>query len=140
MLAQKIAFDGQLVVGDTEYGKNIILWVRKNLGNFPKEKNEKVNYINYCIGREPSFKEWMQQLCKDLAELIKEKNHQETESIWSEIRAQESSMPPRARNTFVRRGLSKLLIFEDTDLALKVFRSGKVKSTEVPPYAYEIGL
>jgi hypothetical protein len=82
----------------------------------------------------------MISLKTDLEGLLKKRALEELEQIWEMERSRSAGRAPRARKTSVRRGLSKILIFEDSNVAMRLFGGKRVKSNEVPDYAYELGL
>jgi hypothetical protein len=138
--AQAASFDGQLLVGDKKYGDKLQQWIDRNLKRFPKEKHEKADFITEEARTDKVLKSLLDQFTTDLEALLKKNAPVELEQVWAMERKRTPGRAPRARDTFVRRGLSKLLIFEDLDVALRLFSGKRVKAEEVPEYAYELGL
>ncbi len=138
--AQAASFDGQLIVGDLKYGNELQSWIDDNLGSFPKDKHEKVSFIIDQANTDKKLRRLLIAFTTDIEALLKKKAPQELEQVWVMERKRTPGRAPRARDTFVRRGLSKLLIFEDLDVALRLFSGKRVKADEVPEYAYELGL
>jgi hypothetical protein len=138
--AQDSSFDGQLLVGDKKYGNKLQQWIDHNLKSFPKDKHEKVDFIVDEAKKDKILKPLLDQFTVDLEALLKKRAPVELEQVWVMERSRSPGRAPRARDTFVRRGLSKLLIFEDLDVALRLFSGKRVKADEVPEYAYELGL
>jgi len=138
--AQAASFDGQLLVGDKKYGGKLQKWIDGNLSSFPKDKHEKVVFLQDEVKTNKVLKGLMKSLSSDLRTLLKKKAPVELEQVWSMERARSAGRAPRARDTFVRRGLSKILIFEDADVAVRLFSGKRVKADEVPAYGYELGL
>jgi hypothetical protein len=139
-LAQAASFDGQLIVGDLTYGPDLRKWIDRNLKRFPKDKHEKVEFLISEARTDAALRSLLKQFTKHLEILLKKKAPLELDQVWAMERKRSPGRAPRARDTFVRRGLSKLLIFEDLDVALRLFSGKGVKAKEVPEYAYELGL
>jgi hypothetical protein len=139
-LAQAASFDGQLLVGDLKYGAQLQKWIQDNLSRLPKEKLEKVDFLKSEAKSDASLRGLLISFCSDLEALLKKKAPVELGQIWSMERKRPPIGAPGARNTFVRRGLSKLLIFEDVEVAIRLFSGKVVRAEDVPVYAYELGL
>ena len=139
-LAQAASFDGQLIVGDLTYGPDLRKWIDRNLKRFPKDKHEKVEFLISEARTDAALRSLLKQFTKHLEILLKKKAPLELDQVWAMERKRSPGRAPRARDMFVRRGLSKLLIFDDFDVALRLFGGKRVKAEEVPEYAYELGL
>jgi hypothetical protein len=137
---QAASFDGLLIVGERKYGDKLRQWIDDSLKRFPKDKHEKADFIIDEARVDKSLKSLLDQFSGDLEALLKKKAPVELEQVWAMERKRTPGRAPRARDTFVRRGLSKLLIFEDLDVALRLFSGKGVKEDEVPEYAFELGL
>jgi len=138
--AQAASFDGQLLVGDKKYGGKLQKWIDDNLSAFPKDKHEKVVFLQKEVKTDKVLKGLMKSLSADLKTLLKKKASVELDQVWAMERGRSAGRAPRARDTFVRRGLSKILIFEDLDAAIRLFTGKRVGVEEIPFYAYELGL
>jgi hypothetical protein len=138
--AQAASFDGQLLVGDRKYGDNLQQWIDHNLKRLPKDKHEKVDFITAEARSNKTLEALLDQFTVDLEALLKKNAPAELDQVWAMERKRTPGRAPRARDTYVRRGLSKLLIFEDLDVALRLFSGKRVRADEVPEYAYELGL
>jgi hypothetical protein len=138
--AQAASFDGQLLVGDLRYGTELQEWIDENLGSFPKDKNEKVDFLIQEAKNDKELRRILGAFSSDLEALLKKKAPPELEQVWAMERKRAPGRAPRARDTFVRRGLSKLLIFEDLDVSIRLFSGKRVTEKEVPAYAFELGL
>jgi hypothetical protein len=138
--AQAASFDGQLLVGDLAYGNDLQKWIDDNVGSLPKDKHEKVDFIVDAAKSDKVLARLMSLFSSDLEALLKKTAPPELDQVWAMERKRTPGRAPRARDTFVRRGLSKLLIFEDVDVALRLFSGKRVGVDEVPEYAYELGL
>jgi len=60
--------------------------------------------------------------------------------LWNVHRARTLPSPPARRETNLRRGLAKLLIFEDLELGASIHENRRVPKDQIPDYAYELGL
>ena len=138
--AQAASFDGQLLVGDLAYGTKLQAWIDGNLARFPKDKHEKVTFLHDEAKKDKALSSLLDSLQNDLKLLLAKKAPPELDQIWTMERKRPSGKAPRAKDTFVRRGLSKLMIFEDLDVAIRLFSGKRVGDHEVPAYAYELGL
>jgi hypothetical protein len=139
--AQAASFDGQLIVGDLDYGDELQGWIDQNLSRFPKEKEEKVKFLETESKSDKVLQGVLQRFTNDLQILIKRKAPAELDNMWQmERQRKRTTRVPPARNTFVRRGLSKLLIFEDIEIAMRLYGGKRVKNEDVPAYAYELEL
>lgn len=138
--AQAASFDGQLLVGDQKYGTQLQKWIDDNLPRVPKDKHEKVDFLQKEVKTDKILKVLMANLTADLEALLKKSAPVELDKIWAMERSRSAGRAPRARDTFVRRGLSKILIFEDPDVAVRLFSGKRVKSDEIPDYVYELAL
>lgn len=139
---QAAAFDGQLIVGDKEYGRQLQRWVDGNASRLPTEDRAKAEAIREAVAKKPGddkLKELATALVADIGPLL-ESSQPELDHLWMMERRRDAGKAPSARDTFLRRGLSKLLIFEDVDLALKLYRGAGVRLDEVPVYAFQLGL
>ena len=138
--AQAASFDGQLLVGDLAYGTKLQAWIDGNLARLPKDKHEKVTFLHDEAKTDKLLSSLLGSLQDDLKLLLAKKAPPELDQIWTMERKRPSGKAPRAKDTFVRRGLSKLMIFEDLDVAIRLFSGKRVGDHEVPAYAYELGL
>ena len=138
--AQAASFDGQLVVGDLAYGNDLQKWIETHLSEFPRDKDEKVGFIKSRARRDATLKRLLDLFEKDLRTLSLKKPQPVLEAMWDMERTRKPNEAPVAKKTSVRRGMSKLLIFEDADVALRLFTGKRVRLEEVPDYAFDLGL
>lgn len=140
-LAQAASFDGQLIVGDLDYGSELQSWIDENLERLPKDKDDKVTFLRTESKSNNTIKKLIRSFTDDLEDLLKNQAPKELDALWTlERRRERTTRVPHAHNSFIRRGLSKLLIFEDIEQAIKVFSGERVKADALPAYAYELGL
>jgi hypothetical protein len=137
---QAASFDGQIIVGDRPYGRELQKWVDQHVGDFPRDKDEKVEYLRDARKTYAHLARLSKLFRQDLEALVSKRAPKELDKIWAMDRTRTPGLAPKAKKTSVRRGLSKLLIFEDLDVALRLYTGKRVKLTEVPVYAYELEL
>ena len=138
---EKASFDGSLIVGDRPYGGVIGDWIAANSGKLPVDKHGKVRAIRAAIqsagGRQLAAA--CRELSSDVLQLFRSGGR--NRRLWAQEASRVRPAPPAtARQTSFRRGLGKLLVFDDLDLALRLYRREKVKLTEVPQYVFTTGL
>lgn len=134
------AFDGQLVVGDRPYGDDLIRWVDGNHKSLPKSGEDKAAAIRDLIDeKDPVLFPIFKKLTLDLKKLIAKTNPQ-LESLWKAERRRKAGTCSQVKTTSVRRGLSKVLIFEDVDLARRLYSRRKVALNDVPQYTFDLKL
>lgn len=133
-------FDGELIVGDRPYGADVLSWMDQNFKTFPKDRDEKVDCLRILRKTDKELMRLCRLLTKDMGLLLSKKAPKELSSVWAMERARKKGVAPTCKETFVRRGLSKLLIFEDLDVAIRLYSGKRVSQDEVPEYAYELGL
>lgn len=136
---QESSFDGQLIVGDLKYGKDLQEWVDNNQKDLPQKADDKAEEIENRLAKDNILKNLVIKLEADIQKLIK-KTRPELDQLWKMERKRTPGKAPARKETFVRRGLSKLLIFEDLDLALRLYRGKRVVNDEVPGYVFALGL
>src|SRR5262249_7241360 len=107
---------------------------------FPRDKNEKVGFLKKRKSTDATLRQLLAKFSFDLQRLLTSRAPVVLGQIWAMERKRPAGRAPRARNTFLRRGLSKLLIFEDIEVALRLYTGKKVKLGEVPAYAFALGL
>lgn len=134
---QEVSFDKQLIVEEKPYGSVLIQWIARNAESLPKGKKDKVPAIIECIRRSPELSDAMSAFEADLL-LCLSKQFDGINHLWSLDKARSHNKARDKRLTFIRRGLSKLLVFEDIELAIRIFRGKRVLVAEVPRYAFEL--
>ncbi|MCW1886725.1 hypothetical protein OKA04_18445 [Luteolibacter flavescens] len=110
---QEASFDGQLLVGDRAYGDDLQAWIDANLKGFPKDKEEKVEHLRELTKTDKELKRLVGLFAKDLEALLKKKSPKELDEIWEMERKRTRGKAPVARDTFLRRGMSKLMVVPD---------------------------
>lgn len=134
------AFEGQLIVGDRPYGASLVGWIDLHHDSLPKDGDEKAAAIQDLIDKkDDKLTPLFTSLLGDLKVLLGKPNPT-LDSLWAMERKRTPGKAPQAKTTSVRRGLSKLLIFEDLDLALRLYRGQKVSVNEMPQYAFDLKL
>lgn len=138
---QSASFDGTLIVSDRPYGRELLQWVEDHQEQLPKAGAAKVVKIRDWISRKSvqSPDRIVKQFVRDLATLV------QTEQIalrqlWHTERQRPVGRAPIAKHTFVRRGIGKLLIFDDLELALRLYSPRGAPVGSVPLYVFELDL
>jgi hypothetical protein len=109
---QATAFDGQLLVGDSDYGRCLQWWVEANAPELPKDGDEKVDGIREAMkdsSRTDNPKSLIDGFVRDLGKLV-QTTRPELDELWALERKRAHGSAPLARDTFVRRGMAKLLV------------------------------
>ena len=135
-----MTYDGELLVGDKSYGDALRVFIDSELKSLPQEKEDKVEYFRERLASDRVSRKLANLFKGDLEKLLLESVPKELDGIWALERKREIGVTPNSRDTFVRRGLSKLLVFEDLEMALHLYSGKRLKQNEVPDYAYELGL
>jgi len=136
---QEAAFDGQLIVGDKSYGPGLQMWVEKNLKRLSKDGATKAAEIESLAQKDKTLDKDLLALQRDIEKLLRKQN-KALDSLWQLERKRKKGTAPIAKDTFVRRGLSKFLIFEDPALGLTLYRGNRVKKEDLPDYIYDLNL
>lgn len=123
---QGAAFDGQLLVGDADYGRRLQGWVEANSPGLPKDGDEKVDAIRDAMkdrSRADNPKPLIDELVRDLSMLVAT-SRTVLDALWTMERKRAPGCAPTARDTFLRRGVGKLLLLDHPD---DVDSSGRFK-------------
>jgi len=139
---QEAAFDGQLIVGDLPYGPKLEAWIAGYAAGLPVDAEAKAAALRQMLADRRDgapLRSLLDKFICDLDRLIA-KNRPDLDLLWEAQRKRTKVRVPTARTTSVRRGLSKLLIFDDVSLALRLYRRARVAPSEVPDYAFALGL
>lgn len=115
---QLAAFDGQLVIGDSEHGRQLQIWVDKYSGTLPKSGIDKVAAINSYIADESSSGSLgflIGELTDKLCSLVSA-SRPELDSLWRTERSRVRSPAPPARHTSVKRGFTKAALLASMGL------------------------
>jgi hypothetical protein len=137
---QEAAFDGQLIVGDLDYGDGFQAWVDANLNDLPTHyltKSAKILEL-YDSKSDPELRKLLDRLAADLAKLVA-KTNPPMEQLWKLERARVKGTAPKAKTTYVRRGSSALLVVQDPKPFERLYGGKKVQVEEIPEYAYALG-
>ena len=138
-LLQDAAFDGQIIVGDRPYYDELYKWVRKNEPTLPTDQSEKAAAIERAIKDDKILEEIVGYLYEDIKSCI-DNSEESLTGLWELEHQRRCESTAVAKNTYVRRGLSKLLIFEDTNLGIDLFSRGSLPLNIVPEYIFDLGL
>ena len=135
---QEAAFDGQLIAGDESYGKSLQAWVDANNKSLPKERFEKAEAVKKAAGSK-GLSALTTKLEAHVTTLIGSINAS-MKSVWALERKRPKGKAPTARETFVRRGLSKFSLFPNIDVAARLYKRERVDSGDVPDFSFLLGL
>jgi hypothetical protein len=114
---QGAAFDGQLLVGDSDMGHRLLRWVEAHSSGLPKDADKKVDAICEAMKdkrRPDNPKALVDNLVVELGKVVRT-TRTELDGLWSMERKRPVGHPPVARDTFLRRGVGKLLLLEHPD-------------------------
>ena len=136
---QEAAFDGQLIVSDRPYGQDMKRWVHHNEASLPTNQDEKAQAIWSLYKRDPAIKKMINSLTSDV-EIACEHRKEALKRLWAYERMRPRGNAPESKITSVRRGTSKLMIFEDVDLAISLFTGKQIPNEVMPAYVYSLGL
>jgi hypothetical protein len=138
---EQSSFDGCLVVADRPYGAELLRWVEDHQESLPGNGVKKAEAIAKMIadGRKSHPGPLLKQLSADIRKLLGG-FRKELGALWTMERSRTAGRLPKARRTFVRRGLGKLLVFESVDLAFRLYSGKAVPLAEVPGYVFDLGL
>ena len=118
---QGAAFDGQLLVGEASYGSALLGWVDDAQGALPKKGAEKADGIRDAMAGSSALanpKRWIHQLADDLQKLVATRRA-DLDDLWKAERARAHGKAPTSKETFLRRGVGKLLLIDDLSLVDK---------------------
>jgi hypothetical protein len=116
---QDAAFDGDLVVGDKDYGRRLQEWVDVHTTKLPKDAAAKVEAILDAManrGRMDNPRSLIDELITDLKRILKS-SRPELDHLWTMERNRAVGDATSARETFLRRGVGKLLLLDRPDQA-----------------------
>lgn len=104
-------FDAQLFIEDRPYGKNLMSWVDDNNDKLPKDGEEKAAEISGILRRnDKRFSPIYSGILSDVRTMIGLSNPA-LNHLWVQERKRPIVQAPKARETFVRRGFTKLSVF-----------------------------
>lgn len=129
---QAAAFDGQVVVGDLDYGVELISWVDQHLAELPTAMMEKSEVITEMVENDDSLKCVILRLTDDLRKAISS-TLPELEQLWGMERNRMRGKAPVARDTYVRRGFTKRILLGNA------INGGSVKPEDYI-WAHKVGL
>ncbi len=135
---QQASFDSQLIVGDQPYGDALKRWVNLNESKLPSDQYDKASAIVMLMSKDKDLRKLLGLLNLDLKKSILKKQN-DLSRLWIIDNNRHKSIPPKQKTTYVRRGVSKLLVFEEPEIAINLYRGKKCKITDIPDYAYTIG-
>jgi hypothetical protein len=112
---QPYAFDQFLIIEWRDYGKNIIDFSSEFSERAPQEKNDKLRFLEENINSDSGLKTSLENLENDLLSSISQPSY--SSSLWKAVREYTDKRGkgriPASRETSLRRGLAKLLVFDE---------------------------
>lgn len=90
--------------------------------------------------RERNPRAVLNPLKKLLKDCFLSRSRPQMKGLWELHRQRRIPPAPSSRETHVRRGLAKLLVFEDLELGARIHDGCRVPKDQVPSYAFELGL
>ena len=132
------AFDGQLLIDRQSYGEALTDWIHESGRTLPAEALEKQSEIERIQAEDPTLDQLVQKLATDLRDLLTSHNAS-LDPLWHLERKRPKTSAPVARETFVRRGLAKLLAFPDVEKALQLYRGKPFFADTFPDFVYKLG-
>jgi hypothetical protein len=112
---QAAAFDGQLLVGDSAHGRRLQAWVEANAPGLPNDGVEKVAVIRKAMkAKARTGKPLGDDFVRDVGKLV-QATRPELDALWLMERKRPIGRAPAARETFLRRGVGKLLLLDHPD-------------------------
>jgi hypothetical protein len=115
LLLQPYAFDDFIIVEHEPYGTIILDFAREHARHLPKDRAEKLSYIKKYASSDLTLGRALKQLQDRIAIALAAKNPQ-AEHLWRAVKTglERRCKPriPTARNTSLRRGVAKLLLFD----------------------------
>lgn len=135
---QESSFDYQVSVGDVNYGAMLLEWAKRIEPELPTDQEEKAKHIRRMCAYSKSCSKIITSLATDIENGLRcEKT--DNSLLWEMENLRQKCNPSAVKTTFVRRGMSKLLVFDNIELAIRIYRNKTVKTSEVPDYAFSLG-
>lgn len=106
---QEVAFDGQLIIGDKDYGAGLAQWVNEIDAHMPISQEEKVEKLRFLQKTDTKLKKYISAIIKDLTPIL-ECGIMSSQELWEQERKRVHGKAPIAKNTYVRRGFTKRIL------------------------------
>lgn len=136
-------YDATLHVDQRPYYFELATWVNENLEIDTKTKEAKQALLASDAKANPQLTSAITSLAQDLAQALQQRKT-ELDPLWVLMRVDYAKPhnPPNAKNTFVRRGLGKLLVL-DPYIRQLVYagydKRSSIRIDNLPEYAFELG-
>ena len=108
-LLQAAAFDGQLIIGDQEYGNAITKWVKQHEKDLPVNQDEKAKCITDLLSSDGQLSTLISKVVTGISQVI-QSSQTDLNDLWSLEKQRPRETPPKAKSTFFRRGFTKRLL------------------------------
>lgn len=139
---QDAAFDGQLIVGDTDYGREVQTWVDASHARLPKQAEDKALAVREEAGPwmvTTKSKSPFGALTQNLDALVTQ-TKPALDGLWIMARQRRVGRVQTARETFVRRGVIKMLLLPKNGLAAVLAGRGSFTTEQPFGAAFTLGL
>lgn len=133
LLIQPYAFDDFIIVSQESYGPKIIDFASTISTRFPSDKDEKINFIEGLLSDDIEFQDYARQFGDRLVHSLSKKNSV-SDKLWDKVikslTKDRFRRIPVSKNTSLRRGLAKSLLFENLPR----------KNEVIPDVFYDLGI
>jgi hypothetical protein len=120
---QNVAFDGELVVGDTLYGPALLKWIDSIYTRLPQKTEDKPRALSEAASKNATTVAAIRSLVSELANQLK-KGDSQRHPLWTIARRRSIPSGRKAKNTSFKKGIAKLLVVSDPDAALAAAATG----------------
>lgn len=136
---QESSFDGQIIFGDKPYADSLQKWVAKNASLLPVDQNEKVIEVKARKKSDNQLRQLLNLMESDMQACLSSLQTDLTQ-LWELEQSRTHTNPPQARQTYIRRGLSKLLIFDNLQQGIDLYKGAHISNDSIPDYIFETGI
>lgn len=140
-LAFSAITDAEILVERTPYGAYLLEFVRRHEKRLPKNKDDKVVFLADALKKSKAHQRAFLRFRTDLREALRKKKP-ELEELWKISAAvRPGQKPVTSKETFLRRGLAKLMLLEPSyqARAIESARTGK-SLPKIPEFAVNLGI
>jgi hypothetical protein len=148
LIAEQTILDGTLDLALKPYGAPLKAYVRKNEGDFGDSDDARASHVEGLLqpkskNYDKGFAAHFQSLCADLKLMLRTQSAG-LENAWIIMRSSNSrpGRVPQAKNTYVRNGLAKLMVFDEEarkHLYTALRKGGTYNDVPAPSYATALG-
>lgn len=138
--SMKSLCDGDIHVSLNDYGTCLIDFINSEIEKFPTSKTDIVDYISYFISKNSRLRLCFNEFKSHIfAELNNKKNN--FDSLWKLLRnSRTGSTSIVSFNTYFRRGIAKLIIFDACERhIIYKHKSSKKELYSLPEFVFQLG-